>query len=91
MAKRKSMIKRIDESVKIDKDNKVINGYTPIKINNLKDCRRLLARLIYQLQAGTAEAKYCKDLAYLLIVYSQTFKQYENELRIEELERIAGI
>jgi hypothetical protein len=88
--KRKSMIKRIDESVKTDKNIEVTNGYTPIKINNLKDARRLLSRLIYQLQTGEVESKLAKDICYLLISYVNIFKAFEFEERLAELETKMG-
>ena len=69
--------------------------YTPdvkakpaIKITNLKSAKRLLGRLIYDLQRGTVSSQLAKDLTYLLNVYVNIFKVYENELRLLELEQV---
>jgi len=68
-------------------DNKnLTGGYIPIKVNNLKSARRLLSRLIYQLQTGEVKNQTAKDLTYLLISYVNVFKAYEFEQRLEKLE-----
>jgi len=61
--------------------------HPPIKVNNLKSAKRLLSRLIYELQAGTIESQIAKDLTYLLTSYVNVFKQHEFEQRLEELEK----
>lgn len=67
--------------------NKPLSGaYTPIKVTNLKSAKRLLSRLIYELQKGTIENQTSKDLCYLLVSYVNVFKSYELEKRIDELE-----
>jgi len=58
----------------------------PIKVNNVKTAKRLLSRLIYQLQAGDIHGQKAKDLCYLLSVYIQIFTQSELEDRINALE-----
>lgn len=69
---------------------KVSAGYTPanaIKVTNLKQAKRLLSRLIYDLQTGVIENQTAKDLTYLLISYANVFKQYEIEQRIDLIEK----
>jgi len=72
--------------------SKAVNGsYTPIKVTNLKNAKRLLSKLIYELQAGTIEGQRAKDLCYLLISYVNVFKSYEIENRLTELEKKARV
>lgn len=69
---------------------KVSRSYTPsnaIKVTSLKQAKRLLSRLIYDLQTGVIENQTAKDLTYLLISYANIFKQYEIEQRIDEIEK----
>ncbi|MCH7972539.1 MAG: hypothetical protein IH949_01375 [Bacteroidetes bacterium] len=73
-------------------DNKNLKGsYTPIKVTNLKNARRLLSRLIYQLQTGEVANQTAKDLTYLLISYVNVFKAYEFEQRLIKLEEKLSI
>lgn len=74
----------------IVKTKKLNNDYTPaipIKVTSLKNAKRLLSRLIYDLQSGNIENQTAKDLTYLLVSYVNVFKQYEIEQRIEEIEK----
>ncbi len=69
---------------------KVKGNYTlsnPIKVTSLKNAKRLLSRLIYDLQSGMIENQTAKDLTYLLVSYVNVFKQYEIEKRIDEIEK----
>ena len=69
---------------------KLKGSYTPsipIKVTSLKNAKRLLSRLIFDLQNGTIENQTAKDLTYLLVSYVNVFKQYEIEKRIEEIEK----
>ena len=72
------------------KKNNITKGvgvkHPPIRVNNLKSAKRLLSRLIYELQSGAITSQLAKDLTYLLNVYVTTFKTYENEVRLTELE-----
>ena len=68
-----------------NKDVKV--SYRPIKVNSLKSARRLLSRLIFDLQIGAVENQTAKDITYLLTSYVNVFKQFELEKRIDELEK----
>lgn len=74
------------KSLQTIKDKRLKGSYTPIKVNNLKSARRLLSRLIYQLQTGEVENQTAKDLTYLLISYVNVFKTYEFEQRLIKLE-----
>lgn len=58
----------------------------PIKINSAKQAKRLLSRLIYQLQTKEVTGQDAKDIAYLLSIYIQVFNQMELEERIKKLE-----
>lgn len=69
---------------------KVKGNYTlsnPIKVTSLKQAKRLLSKLIYDLQTGMIENQTAKDLTYLLVSYVNVFKQYEIEKRIDEIEK----
>lgn len=70
--------------------NKVKGNCHPsnaIKVTNLKNAKRLLSRLIYDLQIGTIENQTAKDLTYLLVSYVNVFKQYEIEQRLGAIEK----
>ena len=74
------------KSLQATDNNNFKGSYTPIKVTNLKSARRLLSRLIYQLQTGEVENQTAKDLTYLLISYVNIFKAYEFEQRLLKLE-----
>jgi len=63
----------------------------PIRVNNVKQARKLLSRLIYGLQKGEISGRTAKDLCYLLSVFISIVRETETEERITELERKAGI
>lgn len=72
------------------KTKKVSVSYTPsnaVKVTSLKQAKRLLSRLIYDLQTGVIDNQTAKDLTYLLVSYVNVFKQYEIEKRIDEIEK----
>jgi hypothetical protein len=75
------------KSLQIVEPKKLKEGYTPVKVTNLKNAKRLLSKLIYELQAGKISNQDAKDLTYLLVSFVNVFKQYETEQRISELER----
>ena len=58
----------------------------PVKVRKLKDAKRLLSRLIVQLQAGTIAGQDAKDLCYLLSTFVQIVRDADLEQRIEKLE-----
>lgn len=60
---------------------------TPIRVTNLRAAKRLLSRLIYQLQSGEIQGTTAKDLTYLLSVFVNIFKQMELEERLNLLEQ----
>lgn len=72
------------------KTKKVSVSYTPsnaVKVTSLKQAKRLLSKLIYDLQTGAIDNQTAKDLTYLLVSYVNVFKQYEIEQRIDEIEK----
>jgi hypothetical protein len=77
----------------IDK-NKVTNGITPlldkpIRIRKVKDAKRLLSKLIYEMQIGKIQSQQAKDLTYLLISFVNITTATEFELRLNLLEEQA--
>ena len=60
----------------------------PIKVHNLKNAKRLLSRLIYDLQIGKIESKLAKDLCYLLSVYTNIFKENDMDERFKDFKNI---
>jgi hypothetical protein len=62
----------------------------PIKVNNPKQAKKLLSRLIYMLQIDKVESKKAKDLTYLLSVFISIVKETELEQRIADLENRMG-
>jgi hypothetical protein len=86
----KSAQKTAQKSEQLIQIKKVSGRYTPesaIKVTNLKQAKRLLSRLIYDLQTGTIENQNAKDLTYLLVSYVNVFKQYEIEQRLDLIEK----
>ena len=63
----------------------------PVRVNNVKQAKKLLSKLIYGLQTGEIEGRKAKDLTYLLSVFISIVRETETEERITELERKAGI
>lgn len=83
------------KSLKVISLPQVSEGYPPslgkaIKINTVKDAKRLLSRLIYGLQTGTIGNQLAKDLTYLLISYVNICRDVEFETRLKDLEEKAG-
>jgi len=68
-----------------------LNPSRPVKVRTLKDAKRLLSRIIIQLQAGTIKGQDAKDLCYLISTFIQLVRDYELEERIKKLEQIKGI
>jgi hypothetical protein len=79
------------KSLQIVEPKKLKQGYTPIKVTNLKNAKRLLSKLIYELQAGTIDNQTAKDLTYLLVSFVNVFKPYEMEKRVSEIERMVSL
>lgn len=79
------------KSLQTTKNKHLKESYTPIRVTNLRSAKRLLSRLIYELQRGTIENQTAKDLTYLLVSYVNVFKQYELEKRIDEIEKRVNI
>jgi hypothetical protein len=62
----------------------------PVKVRSLKDAKRLLSRLIVQLQSGQVKGSDAKDLTYLLSVFLQLVRDHELEQRIKRIEQTIG-
>lgn len=58
----------------------------PVEVHTVKDAKRLLSRLITQLQEGEIENRTAKDLAYLLQIYVNTIREHELEERLTAIE-----
>ena len=71
------------------KNKQLTSEYTlkPIRVNNLKSAKRLLSKLIYDLQIGNIDSKLAKDLTYLVSVYVNIFKEYDLEKKLDQLEK----
>jgi len=63
-------------------------GMQPVIVKNIKDAKRLLARLIKLYQLGEVDEKYVKTLAYLLNQYCYFHKVQTETDKIEEIERM---
>ena len=58
-----------------------------IKVNNVKQAKRLLSKLIYGLQTGEIDSRKAKDITYLLSVMITVIKETEFDERLKELEK----
>lgn len=90
----KKRSKPLQKNLQLIKKNKVVSTYAPksdkpIKINKVKDAKRLLSKLIYQFQIGAVDNQDAKDLTYLLVNYVNICVQTDFEQRLEKLEKDA--
>jgi hypothetical protein len=58
----------------------------PVRVRDLRSAKRLLSRLISQLQRAEVEPVYAKDLTYLLSVFIGLVRGSELEDRVRKLE-----
>lgn len=58
----------------------------PIRISNVRDAKRLLARLIREFQKGRIEDRWAKTLTYIVTSYVSVAKDTEIEERLQRLE-----
>jgi len=58
----------------------------PIRVKNLRDAKKLLARLLVAFQRQELDGRKAKDLAYLLSVYVSIVKDSDLEERLRILE-----
>ena len=58
----------------------------PIRVKNLRDAKKLLARLLVAFQRQELDGREAKDLAYLLSVFVQIVKDADIEERVRLLE-----
>jgi hypothetical protein len=59
---------------------------SPVQVHNVQGAKRLLSRIITQLQKDEIEDKKAKSIAYLLQVYVTIHRDSETEDRIRALE-----
>ena len=59
----------------------------PQKVNNIKQAKKLLSKLIYALQTNEIDGRKAKDLCYLLSVFIGIVKDCELENRLDKLEQ----
>jgi len=81
------MKRKSSQIIETKKLNQRYTPSAPIKVTNLKTAKRLLSRLIYDLQPGAVDNQTAKDLTYLLTSYVNIFKTMELQERIEQLEK----
>ena len=58
----------------------------PVRVNTLRSAKRLLSRLITQLQAGTIEGREAKDMCYLLSTFIVLVRDFDLEERVKKIE-----
>ena len=86
------MDKRKSKKLNLSAKDSNVNGTPPplakpIKVNNVKQAKKLLSRLIYQLQTEEIKSQKAKDITYLLSVFLTVIRDTELEERLTELER----
>jgi hypothetical protein len=59
----------------------------PIKIKDLNSAKKLLERLIFELQTDAIDPAKAKNITYLLQTYNSVYKADEIETRLSELEK----
>lgn len=68
------------------RDIDTYTGIKAVKVTKINHAKRLLSKLIYQLQKGEITGQLAKDLTYLLSTFINIFKTAELEERINKLE-----
>ena len=63
----------------------------PIRVNTIKQAKKLLSRLIWQLQTEEIKSQKAKDITYLLSVFLTVIRDSELEERIKTLEERIGL
>ncbi len=70
-----------------NKDGQESKNLRPIRIRSVKDARRLLARILRQLQLGEISESKAKTISYVANSYAKLFEVSELEERVAELEK----
>ena len=83
------MKKSISRNAKKDAQDE--DSLHPIRIRSVKDARRLLARVLKQLQLQQISESRAKTISYVANSYAKLFEVSELEERVEELEKSAAI
>lgn len=60
----------------------------PVRVQNVKDAERLLAKVLLQLQKGEISESMARAMAYVANSYAKMFEISEMEKRIETLESL---
>ena len=83
-------VNKASQSVQNDKNSIDIKTPPAIAVRDLRGAKRLLGRIILQLQKGEIEESKSKTLAYLLTVFIEICSASDFEKRIQKLEKEAG-
>jgi hypothetical protein len=59
----------------------------PVRVRDLKGAKRLLSRLIWDLQRGAIKGQQAKDLCYLLSTFIMLVRDFELEQKLIRLEK----
>ena len=62
----------------------------PIRIRSVKDARRLLARILKQLQLEEISENRAKTISYVANSYAKLYEVSELEERVSELEKLTA-
>jgi len=82
------MKKGLNENVKRDDQEK--EDLRPIRIRSVKDARRLLARVLKQLQLEKISESRAKTISYVANSYAKLYEVSELEERVTELEKLTA-
>jgi len=59
-----------------------------IRISNIRDCHKTLAKLINERRRGEIDSSEARDCGYLLKIYIESFSKLEIEEKVSELENL---
>jgi len=81
-------MKEISKNTQVSTKLKVLQGEppSPINVNNIKQAKKLLSKIIRGYQQGTVDDARAKTTAYLLQVFVQLVKDTEIEERLGSIE-----
>jgi len=82
------MKKALSENAKKDDPGK--DNLRPIRIRSVKDARRLLARILKQLQLQEIPESRAKTISYVANSYAKLYEISELEERVTELEKLTA-
>jgi flagellin-specific chaperone FliS len=85
------MIQKKLQVIQTNKDIDTYTGLKAVKVTKISHAKRLLSKLILQLQRGDITGQLAKDLTYLLSTFVNIFKTAELEDRIKKLEELQNV